>query len=277
MRLVAVACSLVWITAAASAEAKPRREHHHVRATKAKRSAHASPIKVEHHHPVYVPRGPIASPALPGEAARPKGRAGSIEGQSLGLPWSGRLHEASELPAGDGYVIRRPWRAFGTRTTVEIIHHALEDFREQFPDSHVVAVGDISQESGGQITQHHSHQSGRDVDIGLVYKEKPRDYPQDFVKATADNLDCEATYALLNEFAETAKADGGVQVIFLDFNVQGLLYHWAQDHGEDQDVLDRLFQYPNRGGEGLVRHVVNHDNHMHVRFKCPEADTSCRN
>lgn len=258
MRLAAVVCSLVWVTAAASAEAKPRREHHHVRGTKAKRSAHASPVKVEHHHLAYVPRGPV-------------------EGQSLGLPWSGRLRDPSELPDGEGYVIRRPWRAFGTRTTVDIIHHALEDFREQFPDAHVIAVGDISQESGGQITQHHSHQSGRDVDIGLVYKEKPSDYPQDFVKATADNLDCEATYALLNEFAETAKADGGVQVIFMDFAVQGLLYHWAQDHGEDQDVLDRLFQYPNRGGEGLVRHVVNHDNHMHVRFKCPEADTSCRN
>ncbi|MEP6862050.1 MAG: penicillin-insensitive murein endopeptidase [Deltaproteobacteria bacterium] len=259
MRLVAVVCSLAALTLlGTSADAKPRREHHHSRATKAKRSAHASPIKVEHHHLAYVPRGPI-------------------EGQSLGLPWSGRLHDASELAEGDGYVIRRPGRAFGTRTTVDIIHHALVDFREQFPDAHPIAVGDISQESGGQITQHHSHQSGRDVDIGLVYKTKPASYPQDFVVANADNLDCEATYALLNEFAETAHEDGGAQVIFMDFAVQGLLYHWAQDHGEDQAVLDKLFQYPNRGGDGLVRHVVNHDNHMHVRFKCPEADSSCRN
>ena len=77
--------------------------------------------------------------------------------------------------------------------------------REQFPDAHVLAVGDISQERGGQITQHRSHQSGRDVDIGLVYKHKPADFPENFVTATADNLDCEATYALLNEFAETTK------------------------------------------------------------------------
>jgi murein endopeptidase len=256
MRLVAVVCSLAWLTAA-SAEARPKRDaHHHATAKKSKRSAHAAPVK--HHAMAYVPRG-------------------LIEGQSLGQPWSGKLHDATELPEGDGYVIRRPWRAFGTRTTVEIIHHALVDFREQFPDSHVLAVGDISQESGGQITQHHSHQSGRDVDIGLVYKSKPESFPREFVHATADNLDCEATYALLEEFAETAHEDGGVQVIFMDFTVQGLLYHWAQDHGEDQDILDKLFQYPNRGGSGLVRHVVNHDNHMHVRFKCPAADTSCTN
>ncbi len=158
---------------------------------------------------------------------------GPVEGQSLGRPWQGRLHDATRLPDGSGYVIRRPWRAFGTRTTVDFVHDAVTDMRVQFPDAHVLAVGDISQESGGQITQHHSHQSGRDVDIGLVYKTKPASFPEDFVNATADNLDCEATYALLNEFAETAHEDGGVQVIFLDYNVQGLLYHWALAHGED--------------------------------------------
>ncbi|MEO6774154.1 MAG: penicillin-insensitive murein endopeptidase [Kofleriaceae bacterium] len=255
MRLVAVVCSLVWITAA-SAQAKPKRDAHHRKTAHRKRSAHAAPVP--HHRLVYVPRDPIA-------------------GQSLGLPWSGQLHEATELPAGEGYVIRRPWRAFGTRTTVDIVHHALRDFRTEFPEAHAVAVGDISQESGGQITQHHSHQSGRDADIGLIYKAKPANYPRDFVTATAANLDCAATYALLEEFARTAHQDGGAQVIFMDFNVQGLLYHWAQHHGEDQAVLDKLFQYPDRGGSGLVHHIANHANHMHVRFKCLTADTSCRN
>ena len=144
--------------------------------------------------------------------------------------------------------------------------------------AHVLAIGDISQEAGGQITQHRSHQSGRDVDIGLVYKTKPASFPEDFVPATADNLDCEATYALVNEFAETANQDGGVQVIFLDYNVQGLLYQWAKEHGEDEAILGQLFEYPNHGGgDALVRHIPNHNNHLHVRFKCPGSDTSCRN
>jgi len=257
MRLFVVA-SLLLVTASADAK-PPKRDTRHATTAKkaAKRSAHAGKPMPRIRTP-YVIRGPV-------------------EGQSLGLPWQGKLREPTELPAGEGYVIRRPYRAFGTATTVDIIHHALTDIRVQFPDAHVIAVGDISQESGGQITQHHSHQSGRDVDIGLIYKTQPASYPEDFVHASADNLDCEATYALLNEFAETANQDGGVQVIFLDYNVQGLLYRWAKDNGEDVSILDKLFQYPNRGAASLVRHVVNHDNHMHVRFKCPESDSSCRN
>ena len=254
MRSFAVIASLLLVSV--SADAKPKREHHHA-VKKSQRTARAHTEK-SRTRAAYVVRGPV-------------------EGQSLGQPWQGKLHDASELPPGEGYVIRRPYRAFGTRTTVDFIHHAITDLREQFPDAHVLAIGDISQEDGGQITQHRSHQSGRDVDIGLVYKHKPANYPEDFVTATADNLDCEATYALVNEFAETAKEDGGAQVIFLDYNVQGLLYHWAKDHGEDDSVLEHLFQYPNRGASSLVRHVANHDNHIHVRFKCPSGDTGCSN
>jgi hypothetical protein len=65
--------------------------------------------------------------------------------------------------------------------------------------------------------------------------------------------------------------------MFLDFKVQGLLYEWAKEHDVDEDVLDKLFQYPHRGAStGLVRHEPNHDNHLHVRFKCPNRDSACR-
>lgn len=261
---VVILCSLV----AATAQAKPAKRVTHHASKKASRSARAHTASVgKHHHEIMKPHL-RAQYVIHGE----------VEGQSLGHPWQGKLHDATELPAGDGYVIRRPYRAFGTRTTVDFIHQALTDMRVQFPEVHVLAVGDISQEPGGQITQHRSHQSGRDVDIGLVYKHKPADFPANFVPATADNLDCEATYALLNEFAETTREDGGAQMIFLDYNVQGLLYHWTKDHGEDDSILEHLFQYPNRGSSSsLVRHIANHDNHMHVRFKCPSGDTSCSN
>jgi murein endopeptidase len=199
-----------------------------------------------------------------------------IHGQSVGAPWSGRLHDPAELPAGDGYVIRRPWRAFGTRATVDFVHDAILDIRARFPDVHVLAIGDLSQKTGGAITEHRSHQSGRDADIGLIYKEQPAGFPKSFVTATEANLDCAATFALLMDFADTAKLDGGAQMIFLDYNVQGMLYRWAKDAGVDENKLEHLFQYPHRGSmDALVRHIPNHDNHMHVRFKCPANDASC--
>jgi Penicillin-insensitive murein endopeptidase len=200
------------------------------------------------------------------------------QGQSIGAPWAGRLQHPTLLPPGDGYVIRRPQRAFGTETTVELIERAVGETLDAFPDEHVLAIGDISAESGGLITQHRSHQSGRDVDVGLFYNEQPADYPANFVHASEDNLDCAATFKLLESFLATTDEDGGVLMIFLDFNVQGILYAWAQDHGVSERRLARIFQYPHGRGssEGLVRHEPNHDNHMHVRFKCPAEDTACQ-
>jgi hypothetical protein len=199
-------------------------------------------------------------------------------GQSVGAPWAGRLQHATALPSGDGYFIRRPERAFGTQTTIELTERAISETLDAFPDEHVLAIGDISAPSGGTITQHRSHQSGRDIDVGLFYRDKPAGYPASFVHADEDNLDCAATFKLLENFLATAGDDGGVQMIFLDFDVQGILYDWALDHGVSERRLERIFQYPHGRGssEGIVRHEPNHDNHMHVRFGCPSDDTGCR-
>lgn len=198
-------------------------------------------------------------------------------GQSIGSPWAGYLRNPTELLPGDGYVIRRPWRAFGTATTVGIIERAIGATLEEYPDVHVLAIGDISAESGGAITQHRSHQSGRDVDIGLFYVEQPPGYPASFVPAGEDNLDCAATFKLIESFLASTDDDGGVKVIFLDFDVQGVLYNWALEQGISERRLARIFQYPHGRGasDGLVRHEPNHDNHMHVRFRCAADDTAC--
>lgn len=252
MRLLAVVVSVLALSTAADAKGKGKRPAKHAtHAAKKKRAA-----RTKDHIAIHVP----------------------IKGQSVGAPWAGHLHNPAALPDGDGYVIRRPWRRYGTRTTVDYILRVVSDVRDQFPDAHVLAIGDISAEHGGQITQHHSHQSGRDADIGLIYKHKPAGYPASFIPATEDNLDCEATYALLAGFVATHSDPGGAQVIFLDYDVQRLLYDWAKEHDVDRDILDRTFQYPHGRGSsaGLVHHEPNHDNHIHVRFKCPRGDSACR-
>jgi hypothetical protein len=199
-------------------------------------------------------------------------------GQSLGMPWDGRLQHPTQLLPGDGYYIRRPWRSYATMTTVELVERAIGETLEAFPDEHVLAVGDLSAETGGQITEHRSHQSGRDVDIGLFYLEQPTGYPASFIHADEDNLDCAATFKLLESFLATVGDDGGVQMVFLDFDVQGILYHWARDNGVSERRLERIFQYPHGRGasEGIVRHEPNHDNHMHVRFSCSTHDGACQ-
>lgn len=272
MRLLAVALCLVAFSATSDAKGKGKRPAKHAsRATHGSHGSHGS-------RGSHASRATHARKKLRTERAHHRVIIGPIEGQSVGAPWDGRLREPAALPAGDGYVIRRPWRRYGTRTTVAYVENVITDLRDQFPDAHVLAIGDISAEHGGRITQHRSHQSGRDIDIGLIYKHKPPTYPASFVPATAENLDCEATYALVAGFAATHDQPGGAQMIFLDYDVQRLLYDWAKEHDVEQDVLDRTFQYPHGRGSyaGIVRHVPNHDNHIHVRFQCPRGDTACR-
>jgi hypothetical protein len=211
-------------------------------------------------------------PAPAPAATRRRGR-----GQSIGSPWSGQLQGATRLSIVGGAYLRRPHRAFGTKTTVDHIRRAVRATRAAFPRTHTLAIGDLSAPNGGWISEHSSHRSGRDVDLGLFYKRKPAGYPQSFVRATDANLDRAATWALLANLLTTHGKDGGVQIVFLDYGLQGLLYRWAQARGVKPRVLDQIFQYPRgRGtGFGIVHHEPNHDNHLHVRFRCAKADADC--
>jgi LysM repeat protein len=201
-----------------------------------------------------------------------------VAGQSIGKPWHGTLRRGTRLPSGNGYLIRRPARAYGAAHVVAQLKQAIRTVRAEHPRLHTLAIGDLSQKRGGAISEHHSHQSGRDLDVGFFYKKKPAGYPSSFVSATERNLDKAATWDLLVAFARTADEAGGAQMIFLDYDVQGILYEWALDRGVDESYLKRLFQYPHGRGtrSGLVRHAPHHDDHFHVRFKCPPGDNGCQ-
>jgi murein endopeptidase len=198
--------------------------------------------------------------------------------QSVGAPWRGKLVTAEKLRAGSGYTIRRDSRTFGTHETVRFVHAALADFHDAFPSAHVVAVGDISAKGGGRISQHASHQSGRDIDLGFLFNRLPSGYPDSFVEGDADNLDLASTWGIVKLFLSTAGKDGGVQTIFLATSIQKLLYDFALENGEDQAQLDGWFQYSpdDATSDGIIRHEPNHADHFHIRFSCAKSDRRCR-
>jgi murein endopeptidase len=200
-----------------------------------------------------------------------------VAGQSIGAPWAGRLRGGVRLPAGDGYLVRRPNRAWGASHVVGHIERAIAAARDRYPDAKTLAIGDLSERDGGEISDHRSHQSGRDVDIGFFFKRQPDGYPESFAAAN-DDLDLPATWALLQALVRTADEPAGVSAIFVDHDVQRRLYKWALDHDVPRGYLDRIFQYPHgRGADvGLIRHQPNHHDHFHVRFQCPPDDGLCR-
>ena len=216
-----------------------------------------------------------AEVAAPRRVARPE--VASVIGQSRGKPWHGTLTRAARLPEGKGYLIRRPERAYGTRRLVDLVRDSIKTVRKDHPKVHTLAVGDLSARRGGKISEHASHQSGRDVDVGFFFTRRPAGYPDQFVVGTAGNLDLPATWDLLVAFARTADQHDGVAAIFLDYDLQGVLYEWAKDRGVSAGYLDRLFQYPDgRRSGGLVRHEPHHDDHFHIRIHCPSGDAGCQ-
>src|SRR6185503_7010615 len=98
---------------------------------------------------------------------------GPVEGQSIGAPWFGQLQDAAKLENGDGWYIRRSYRAYGTSSTIDFVSRVLADVVDRFPDIPTIAIGDISAERGGRISEHSSHQSGRDIDVGLIFTDRP--------------------------------------------------------------------------------------------------------
>lgn len=172
------------------------------------------------------------------------------------------------LPTDEGYKIRRPTRAYGASHVLEHLRSSIAVVRAFYSDVHTLAIGDLSAEHGGKLDNHVSHRTGLDVDVGFYFRRVPAGYPETFARAD-NNLDIEATWALVTAFARTASLDDGVEIMFLDHAIQRRLYDYAHKRGTPDEDLAAILQYPRRKDTqaGLVRHWPNHADHLHVRFK----------
>jgi hypothetical protein len=168
---------------------------------------------------------------------------------ALGKPWDGRLANGVQLTSeGPDHFTwdpvfkrspNRPWRRWGTARLVRTLLTVLADYHAAHPEAPRVGVGDLSRPRGGSFGRrfggigHASHQNGLDVD---VY------YP---------------------------RRDG----------VEKQAFRVAQiDRPLAQDLVDRfvragalkLFVGPHTGLHGpprIVRPLVHHDDHVHVRIR----------
>lgn len=197
---------------------------------------------------------------------------------SIGRPQHGVLVDGEQLPAGDAWYRRRPDREWGTNETIRALTEAFRLVKKKHPKAHAVAVGDISAKTGGHLAPHKSHQTGRDVDIGLYFEGQPKEGPKAFLSGLKHRIDYEPMWTLLLTLAGDSPAKSQAEYIFLDYRVQKKIYDWAKAEKKASDkLLDWLFQYPrgNRAMRGVIRHEPGHANHIHVRFQCPRGDDRC--
>jgi LysM repeat protein len=178
---------------------------------------------------------------------------------SIGAPGSAVLYNAVALPAGPRWEVAPGADTWGTSETIAAVQTAIDTVHELFPDTPPIFIGDISDNDGGRLKRHESHQAGRDVDFGFYYKPDKGTW---FTPGTAANLDVPRNWALVR--ALLVRTD--VEVIFLDTRIQRLLYQFALSISEDKEWLDRVFQFAKGSREAIIQYLPSHRTHYHVRF-----------
>ena len=168
-----------------------------------------------------------------------------------------QVHDGLAGAPGDAWSVVSPENAWGTRETVVFLSVVARAVMEQFPYVAPLRVNHIGKQEGGYLRPHHSHQSGRDADLGFYYRAGMNPL---LVKGARENaMDLPANWALVRALATRTDT----QVILLDRRVQKVLYDYAVSIGEDRAWLDSLF---NAGRSSLLQHVRRHRDHFHVRF-----------
>ena len=191
----------------------------------------------------------------------------SLGSLSVGLPNNGRLLNGVRPQEGKYFEVVVPDFSWGTEETIEYLRIAVAEVHNVHADTPPLHVGHISKPTGGYLSPHLSHQSGRDVDLGFYYKSKRAWYR----RATWETFDAPRTWTLIK--ALITKTD--VEMILIDGSLQRLLRQHAESLGEDKLWLDKVFR-----GHGerpaVIRHVHGHGTHLHVRFYCPTAQRNAQ-
>jgi len=201
-----------------------------------------------------------------------------VKGQSVGSPQRGKLVEPERLPQSRKYYRRRLPRTYAAAHVIDQVTAAIDAVSLAHPKAGRLAIGDLSDADGGSLSGHHSHQSGRDVDLGLYFIGRPEGYPKEFVAASKGKLDVAAMWTLLDTLHAQSKKAGGPTKIFLDYRIQKRIYLHARKQGVSKAKLKKIFSYPDGyWAKGrLVQHIRNHHDHVHVRFGCPPKDKRCK-
>jgi murein endopeptidase len=182
---------------------------------------------------------------------------------SLGRPNRGFLFNPAQLTDSAEIRVVNPKHAYGTEESVNALRQAVHEVNVRFPKTPRLAIGDLSDGDGGWISPHKSHQSGRDVDLGLYYADGSKWY----TKATPQNLDADRSWALIVAMYRT----GDLEYVFFDRSLHEPLREAAARDGTSPDIVECVFDGCPKAAGAILRHTRGHRTHMHVRFRSPHA------
>ena len=220
--------------------------------------------------------GALGALATSGCFGTPTPLAPGLSG-SVGWPHHGVQTDAVELAeSGVGFARFRSegGHYWGQPELVLGIQEAASRVEAEFPGGQPLVVGDLSARFGGKIARHHSHRSGRDVDL-LWYLTTPDGTPvksSSFVPLQGPRLgwlprhgsvklDTAREWALIKALLSSPYLD--VQFLYSSSGVEALLLEHARATGEQAALLQRAADVMLQPADSLP-----HDDHLHLRIAC---------
>ncbi len=167
---------------------------------------------------------------------------------------------------------------WGLPTLVNMIDRAARAVNKRFPGS-VLDIGDMSQRGGGDVARHHSHESGRDADLGFyavdargkqVHAHGLIKFDPSMASPTVPGAryDLARNWAFVQELLTNPAAR--VSHIFIAEWIRHEVLAYARPR-VSHALWDRAAVVMMQPHNSLP-----HDDHFHVRISCPrEMHSSC--
>jgi penicillin-insensitive murein endopeptidase len=246
-------------------------------------AAHARPKRARHRRAKADEPAARAGRAGAAPRAEPAKRAPIEKAESIGSPNAGRLQGGAHLDLKKPYFRVVPSYEsgdvrWGLPIMINMIDRAARIIAKRFPGS-VLDVGDISKKGGGDLLRHHSHETGRDADLGFyaVDAKGKQLHGHGFIKFDAGlsspnspgaKFDLARNWAFVQELLSDPAAR--VSHIFIAEYLRRELLAFAR-HRVSRQLFDRAAVVMMQPHNSLP-----HDDHFHVRISCPhEAHSTC--
>lgn len=201
---------------------------------------------------------------------------------SVGYPNAGWQYRAKRLKRNKTIAIKSGSRqnSYGHPALILMLGRSAKELQRVAPGS-VLVVGDISDEDGGPLAGHRSHQSGRDADVAFYALD------ENGKRVTLDHF---------VKFGGDGKATDGSGYVFDDWRNWLLVQSWVRDRRAglshifvSRPLRQRLIAYASKQ-PAFKKYVTEvsalleqpedaepHDDHFHVRVSCPAKQSEiCR-
>ncbi len=199
---------------------------------------------------------------------------------SFGTTSVGLLSDGQTLSkVGNTYrLYKHESKAFALPVFTSALVRTAERLAERYPGS-ILMIGDMSTSTGGFVSGHRSHRSGRDADLAFFTTDiygNPSEVTSNF-RFDRFGIGCKKDLIRLFDVArnwslvEILLNDEQIEIqwIFVSNGLKALLLEWAIKNDQDLNTIARASKILREPGDSAP-----HDDHFHVRIYCPQDNSS---